>query len=87
MSVYLDTLLDGLLGGKLERCCAIEHGIKRGWFMFDVDRVEGKTEIIWIKDPLTCLRFASEEKVEEFLANLNMPLHTEKHNAVDIRKL
>jgi len=64
---------------------AIEHSVQRGWFMFDIERSEGKTEITWVRDLMVCLLWSSEESAAAFLTELDK-IHL-RTTIVDIREL
>jgi hypothetical protein len=84
VSIYLDAIINNMMGGG-DGSIAICHNKELGWFMFDVDKSEERTEVLWTKDLRNCLLFLTEEAAQQFLVDVG--LSQKNHITVDVGKL
>ena len=71
MGTYLENIVKSLLENE-DAQFAIEHKSKNGWFMFDIDQINDRTEIVWTKDPMLSLRWATKKSAAEFIQDVNI---------------
>lgn len=84
MGTYLENLVKNLLEND-DAQFAIEHKNKNGWFMFDIDQIDNRTEIVWTKDYMLSLRWETKKTAAEFIQDVN--ISEGKVNIVDVGEL
>lgn len=78
---FIQNIVDKMLNLN-DEYYAIEHKNKKGWFLFDVDKTETRTECVWIADKDICLLWADENAVKKFIKEQDM-----EDNVINIVKL